>query len=379
MGVAHRYTIEKLRCALCNEVFTPELPDELKGEKYDANFIAQLALQKYFIGVPCLRQQTYQKILDFPLPHSTQWMLNEKLASTLIPIFNTLCQLTSNMSLIHIDDTSVKIVDEICSNRKNPDKKRKGMFTTGLMGVDEERKIGLFMSGLQHAGENLKDILSKRKTDDVVKIMSDALSRNASKVTNIVKCYCLSHAYRKFDELISFYEKPCLKITDYFSRIYKIDHETKEMTDSERLSHHQKHSQPILNDLHAYLNKLIDEKEVEPNDSLGQAIFYTLKHWHELTQFVRIEGVPLDNNELERSLKVAIRGRNNWLFYKTTYGAYIGSVITSVIYTCTLSNINPLDYLITVQENKNQIIKEPSAWLPWNYQAQLNKAQQLVA
>lgn len=69
MGIAHRYTIEKLRCALCNEVFTPKLPDELKGEKYDANFIAQLALQKYFIGVPCLRQQTYQKILDFPLPH----------------------------------------------------------------------------------------------------------------------------------------------------------------------------------------------------------------------------------------------------------------------------------------------------------------------
>ena len=60
------------------------------------------------------------------------------------------------------------------------------------------------------------------------------------------------------------------------------------------------------------------------------------------------------------------------MFYKTTYGAYIGGVLTSVIYTCVLSDINPLEYLIAVQENKDHIVKEPSAWLPWNFQAQLS-------
>ncbi len=30
------------------------------------------------------------------------------------------------------------------------------------------------------------------------------------------------------------------------------------------------------------------------------------------------------------------RGRRTWLFYKTEYGAFIGGVITSVIYTCAL-------------------------------------------
>lgn len=76
---------------------------------------------------------------------------------------------------------------------------------------------------------------------------------------------------------------------------------------------------------------------------------------------------------------MAIRGINNWMFYKTTYGAYIGSVLTSVIYTCTLSNITPLEYLVAAQENKNQIVKEPSAWLSWNYQAQLNNTKRLAA
>lgn len=80
MGTPNRYTIEKLRCALCNEIFTPDLPDELQQGKYDPNFIAQLALQKYYLGMPSLRQETYHKLLDFPLAHTTQWMLVEKLA-----------------------------------------------------------------------------------------------------------------------------------------------------------------------------------------------------------------------------------------------------------------------------------------------------------
>ncbi len=85
------------------------------------------------------------------------------------------------------------------------------------------------------------------------------------------------------------------------------------------------------------------------------------------------------SGELERSLKVAIRGRNNWMIYKTTYGAYMGSVLTSIIYTCTLSDINSLEYLVAVQENKIQIVKEPSARLPWNYQAQFNIENQKAA
>ena len=49
----------------------------------------------------------------------------------------------------------------------------------------------------------------------------------------------------------------------------------------------------------------------------------------------------------------------------------IGGVLTSIIYTCALSGINPLHYLIALQENKSQIVKEPEKWLPWTYQETL--------
>jgi hypothetical protein len=64
-----------------------------------------------------------------------------------------------------------------------------------------------------------------------------------------------------------------------------------------------------MDQLYEYISHQLNSKQVEPNDSLGKEMRYMLKHWHELTQFLRIAGAPLDNNILERALKTPIRGR----------------------------------------------------------------------
>ena len=40
-----------------------------------------------------------------------------------------------------------------------------------------------------------------------------------------------------------------------------------------------------------------------------------------------------------------LRDRNNSLFHKNAHGAHVGDIITSLIETCRLNAINPLDYL----------------------------------
>jgi len=57
-------------------------------------------------------------------------------------------------------------------------------------------------------------------------------------------------------------------------------------------------------------------------------------HWTTLTRFLEIEGAPLDNHWVERALKLFIRQRNNSLFDKTEYSAYLASVLPSLIVTC---------------------------------------------
>jgi transposase len=369
LAAVHKYWIEKLRCALCGYLVSADVPAEIGNQKYDTAFKALLALQKYYVAIPFYRQAYFQSLLGVPLPASTQWQLVEEVGGAALLVFPTLERLAANGDVIHNDDSHVKITDLIHHNRLHPNKERTGMFTTGFISRTNQRDIALFYNGTAHAGENMEYLLNKRDTHASTVIqMCDALSRNLPASFKTILCNCLSHGFRKFDDLKDFYPTQCIEVIDLIAKVYEHDEKTREMTKPERLKYHQENSEPIMKQLHVYLLHQLESKQVEPNDSLGKSIKYMLKHWHELTQFLRVAGAPLDNNIVERSLKIPIRGRRTWLFYKTEYGAMIGGVLTSIIYTCVLSGINPLNYLIALQEHKNQIVKEPERWLPWNYQ-----------
>jgi transposase len=66
---------------------------------------------------------------------------------------------------------------------------------------------------------------------------------------------------------------------------------------------------------------------------------------------------------------MAIRHRKNSLFYRTLHGAYIGDLFMSLIHTCRLSKISPLNYLVALQKYSREVLKNPGEWLPWNYEA----------
>ena len=99
-----------------------------------------------------------------------------------------------------------------------------------------------------------------------------------------------------------------------------------------------------------------------------KAIAYMLKHWEPLTLFLRVPGAPLDNNICEQVLKKAILNRKNSLFYRTEHGAFIGDMFMSLIHTCNLGHVNPFDYLTALQKHASEVSKNPSNWMPWNYQ-----------
>jgi len=61
-----------------------------------------------------------------------------------------------------------------------------------------------------------------------------------------------------------------------------------QMSKDERLAYHQEHSEPVMKELKEYLKALVEEKKVEPNSGLGEAIGYILGHWEKLTLFLRI-------------------------------------------------------------------------------------------
>lgn len=365
----YRYRLEKLRCNLCGVIIKPELPADIGQDKYDASFIAMLAIMKYYVAIPFYRQQQFQRMLGFPLSDSTQWYLIEQLAGYCYAVFNVLKRLAANGHVLQNDDTTLRILEIIKQIKAGTIGERTGMYTTGIIAEYEEHQIALFLNGQQHSGENVGDLLKHREPEkEPIIQMCDALSANIPKEIKTILSNCLSHGFRKFEELRDHFPTECLIIMRLLSRVFKYDQETRNMSPNERLSYHKEYSKPLMKELEQYMSALLSGGRIEPNSELGKAIKYMRRHWLKLTRFLTIAGAPIDNNVVERALKIAIRNRKAAMFYRTVYSAGIGGMITSLIYTCDLAKQNPHHYLIALQKHQSKVLAKPEDWLPWNYQ-----------
>jgi hypothetical protein len=364
------YQMQKLRCNLCGEIFIADTPAGIGEEKYDAASAAMIALLKYGSGLPFNRLQQLQGSCGVPLPASTQWEIVKQVAERIYPVYQQLNWLAAQGDVIHNDDTTMKILALMQNNDLQDQLERKGIFTTGILSMVNNQKIALFYTGRKHAGENMADLLQQRQSDLSAPIqMCDALSRNTSEAFKSILANCLAHGRRKFVEVALNFPEQCRYVIETLAEVYKNDEIAKEqnMTADERLHFHQSKSGPLMQDLENWLNDQLDQKKVEPNCGLGQAISYMLNHWPALTLFLRVPKAPLDNNICERALKKAILHRKNALFYKTENGARVGDLFMSLIHTCNLASVNPFDYLTALQEHPADLVEHPEKWLPWNY------------
>jgi hypothetical protein len=309
--------------------------------------------------------------LGVPLPASTQWEIVEKTADKIHPVYNELIRQAAQGELLHSDDTTMKILANLKKSKGDDETSGKGSFTTGVLAMQDERRMALFFTGNKHAGQNMAEILKQRASGLSPPIqMCDALSRNVPKELETILANCLAHARRNFVELAPSFPEECRYVIQALAKVYHHDKRAKEegLSAEQRLRFHQEQSDPVMGKLKEWLQEQFDQRKVEPNSSMGKAITYLLKHWEPLTLFLRVPGAPLDNNVCEQVLKKAILHRKNSLFYKTQHGAYIGDLFMSLIHTCTLNRVNPFHYLTTLQKHSSELFKDPKRWLPWNYQ-----------
>jgi transposase len=377
---AMRYELQKLRCSACGSIFTAPLPSETSPEKYSPRARAVLVVGRYYLGLPFYRVEGYQAMLGVPMPDATQWDQIEKIADCCYVVFELLETLAAQGELIHQDDTTVRILSLFKANQQiradalaqglSRPKERTGMFTTALVIRVGEQLICLYYSGRAHAGENLAALLEQREADlEPPLAMSDALSRNEVKEGLVIRCHCLAHGRRQFSDLEEVFPAECRVVLDALKQVFDHDEEARDqqMSAEVRLAYHQAYSQPLMDELKGWLDKQVADRLVEPNSSLGQATAYLQNHWVTLTRFLSVPNAPLDNNLVERALKLFIRQRHNSLFYKTEYSVYVASVLTSLIATCIYAGVNVLDYLVALQEHRAEVFADPAAWLPWTY------------
>jgi transposase len=370
------YSLERLRCGACGQVFTAQAPEGVGPEKYDETAAAMIAQLKYGSGTPFYRLEQLETQLGIPLPAATQGEIVEERAELLKPARDELIRQAAQGEVVHNDDTSMRVL----RLAREPSDERTGVFTSGIVSTGQGWKIALYFTGRQHAGENIADVLKRRAAELPAPIqMCDALSRNVPKLASgveILLANCMAHGRRQFVEVAGNFPDQCRYVLEMLGQVYGHDAEARAqaLTSEQRLQFHREHSGPVMDQLHSWLEAQLAEHQAEPNSGLGKAITYLLRHWRPLTTFLRVAGAPLDNNIVERALKGAVLHRKNALFYRTLNGAQVGDLFMRLIHTCQLCGANSFDYLTELQRHAQELAAQPADWTPGNYRETLQRA-----
>ena len=213
------YELEKLRCNLCGNVYTAAAPPEAGEKKYDETAASMIALLRYGSGFPWNRLEGLENNLGIPLPASTQCEIMAEMAPTLQPALDELMRQAAQGEVAHNDDTSMRVLS--LDRDADISAERTGVFTSGIVWILGERRIGLYFTGCKHAGENLTEMLKLRPPELPPPIqMCDALSRNVPKLAATVQANCNAHNRRNFVKVTANFPEECRYVLESLREVY---------------------------------------------------------------------------------------------------------------------------------------------------------------
>ena len=379
--VATRHTLETLQCNLCKDVFQAPLPAVLEADGVDGrtlythSAVAIVCILRCFGGLPMHRQDRLQRTVGVVVSDSSIWDMHERLANALRPVWRTLVMLSAQAQVFFGDDTGATILSsrsQVRSNRRTGElKRRTGCHTTCVIAkLDDGHTAVMFFTGIHHTGEIMDLIVEGRHEDLPPPIfMGDCIESNTVTACTVYYAGCNAHAVRRFKELAERYPDQ----TGYALERYRAIYDNEDAARKEKLSpeqrrdYHQEHSRPLLREIAEYGEDLFEKRKVEPNSDLGRAFEYLIGNERRLSAFARHQNAPLDNNSVERVLRICIRLRETTRFFRNAVGAGVADTILTVGTTAMHYEVNLIDYFVDIQRHAEDVRENPTAWLPWNY------------
>jgi transposase len=325
-------------------VIAPMPAQPLPGSIATASTLAFALVHKYVDGTPLYRLAQAFERTGVPVSRGAlgHWVIGSS-ERHLHRIYDALRSRLRSQAIIHGDETTVQVLKE----------KDKEATSTSYMwayrsGENSEQPIVLFDYQPGRGQEHPQTFLGDYRGI----LMSDGYSAWRT-VKGAMHIGCMAHARRGFVDALKARKKPGgppAQGLKFFDQLYRIERQVRdeEPDDSEtqaddRRRFRQKHSVPVLNALKVWLDTIAPK--VVPDTKLGDAVSYTLNQWDYLTRYTEDGRMPIDNNLLERDIRIFATGRKSWLFSDTVDGAKASAAIYSLMLTCRACRVEPFAWL----------------------------------
>ena len=344
------------------------------GSLASPSAVAFVLSHKYELGLPLYRLEKHLDGLGIHLSRQNlaNWVMRG--ANQLKPLFLKMREDLLARDALHADETPIQVLRE----------PGRAATTDSFMWV--------YCSGMDGPPLVLFDYRETRSTEHPLKFLKGFGGylhvdgyKVYEKLPGITLVGCWAHARRKFHEAVKTLT-PASRAAgtsaaqqglNFCNRLFKIESELREKTPEERFALRLERSQPVLDEMHAWLNTV--QAQSLPKSALGHAVKYCLSQWPKLLRFLLDGRLELDNNRIERAIRPFAIGRKNWLFAKTPRGATSSAIVYSMVESAKANGLRPAAYLEYLFQNLPTIDAKDihakdtealNALMPWNPEVQ---------
>ena len=340
-------------------------PQPLPKSNASPGLLAMLLTTKYVDGLPLAR---FEKVLarhDVSVPRQTlaRWVIGA--SGALQPLHNLMRDALFDSPFIHMDETVVQVLKE---KGKSPSSQSYMWVQTG---GPPGKPVVIYDYDPSRSGE----VPARLLTGYQGYLMTDGYEgyNKVAKTVGIEHLVCWAHVRRKFVDAVKVQPKGTHGHADQavamIGKLYGIEREHKDSTDEVRYAARQEKSNPVLNELHDWMEKLLPM--VPPKSALGGALSYMRDYWGKLIRYTERGDLPIDNNRCENAIRPFVVGRKAWLFSDTPAGANASAIIYSLVETAKANGVEPYTWLRHALEHlpAAQTADEMDKLLPWNFHA----------
>ena len=177
----------------------------------------------------------------------------------------------------------------------------------------------------------------------------------------VTEALCWAHSRRKFFELADIagaarkkargktdvvISPMALEAVQRIDALFDIERGINGLTADQRLAARQDRSQPLVDDLHAWMVQ--ERAKLSRGNDVAKAMDYMLKRWGAFTRFLDDGRVCLTNNAAERALRGIALGRKSWLFAGSDRGGQRAAFMYSLIVTAKMNGVDAQAWLADV-------------------------------
>jgi transposase len=332
--VVRRHKRKKYVCKCGGCVETAPGPTKLvEGGRYSVDFAIEVAIGKYLDHLPLERQVRIMRREGLEIDSQTLWNQLDTLAVVLRPAYARLLDFIVSRDVIGADETTWKLL----AGKKG----KRGSKTWQMWAVGCEDAV-------------YYKIQQNRSLDSAIKLLGQyegtvvcdgyqVYSALQKRYRCIELAQCWAHVRRKFVEAERAFPTECAEVLDMIQELYAIEKlcPTGPPGDEQRRKLRTERSAVVLQRIKQWAYDTV----ALPQGGLGQAVAYMLGAWEGLTRFLQDPRIPLDNNQLERSLRGPVVGRKNHYGSRSKRGTQVAAMLYSLIESAKLVGVEPKAYL----------------------------------